>query len=534
MEERPDGQLHACTRTGPQKRKQETARSRNHRGGLGVDDEGRRARGVAAPRRRHVTRVFKAICMLSVLLRGWRVGEAANPGPEHAADGIAASDAASDPDRGLAIVSGNGTGWGTLQAWLSGCTYDIMCLQEHKIKHPEDVKAASDSAYQKGWKSFWSPAIPSRHEAGAASAGTVVMVRKSLGAYTPPGGEVVVPGHCSAALVEAGGLGGFVVYSVYLECGDELGAHNWNTLTRIAQHARCHGRPWAACGDWNVTPTALAASGWPEQAGAAVLVPPVSHTTSTRGRAGRLIDYFVISKPLARVGLSAHVDGTAPIRTHSAVGFVAPVKPRSITTTVMKAPRKLPIVKPIGPRKEPHDASVPLELARTAGRLANDGHHVEATAVRDEAISNWFEYMENELTREYHLDEQEGGCAPYRGRAAGPRFVREPLLGPVRHGKHAAAGAKSRRLHLVQDRANEHVIVLGKRAGPNLDKEILERARAAVSAGHHVVLAATHGSSSRELAARLKAAARDIERAYRSGQPSASAVPLLGVKAPCR
>ncbi len=302
---------------------------------------------------------------------------------------------------------------------------------------------------------------------------------------------------------------------MYLECGEELGPGSWCTLTRIAQHASGHGRPWAACGDWNVTPEVLIASGWPDQVGGVVIVPPVSHTTAKRGKAGRLTDDFVVSKSLARVGLSAHVDGTAPIRTHSAVGFIAPAKPRSFEVTVMKAPRKMPVAKPVGPRKAPQDASTVLVKARAATQLGLLGRTEDAIAARDDAVVSWLGYIEDELIYEYHLDEQEGGAAPYRGRAKGPTFAREPILGTARHGQHAAAGAENRRLRLAQDRAHELGIALGKSTGPHLAIETAERARAAIHAGHHVARAAPRDTVSNGLAAKLKTVARGIERTCR-------------------
>ncbi len=163
-------------------------------------------------RRWATTRTSRAVYLLMALTGGCRIGEAANPGPAGTVDDTANAGVALSPVQGLPIVSGNGTGWGTLQTWLTECSYSVMCIQEHKVQHPEDIRAAGDSADQKGWKSFWSPAIPSRHEAEAPSGGAAVMIRKSLGALAPLGGIDVVPGHCAAALVEAGGLGRAVIY----------------------------------------------------------------------------------------------------------------------------------------------------------------------------------------------------------------------------------------------------------------------------------------------------------------------------------
>ncbi len=185
-------------------------------------------------------------CALSLAPHG-RIGEASHPGPARPVGTGAADDHEQPHDGrhgdGLRIVTGNGTGWGTLKEWLGDCAYGVACMQEHKLAHPEDIAAASTEARRKGWKSFWSAAIPSKHEAEAPSAGVAVMVRAEYGALDPPGGSDVAAGRCAAALVEAGGIGGLVTYAVYLECGTELGPENWRTLSQIAQHAKAHGRP---------------------------------------------------------------------------------------------------------------------------------------------------------------------------------------------------------------------------------------------------------------------------------------------------
>ncbi len=449
-----------------------------------------------------------------------RIGEAANPGPAEEEDelGFRTSD---DPRiGGLPVVTGNGSGWGSIYAWLPNCQHDVMCVQEHKLGHPEDLAAASTNARERGWKSFWTQAVPSLHEAEAPSGGTAVLVRNSLGALEPPGGADVYPGHCSAALVEAGGIGGVVFYSVYLRCGSELDAFNWGVLCRIAQHIKCHGRPWAVCGDWNVTPATLAASGWAEKLDGTIIVLPASHTTTISGRLGRLIDYVVVCKPMASIGIRAQVDGTAPIRTHSAVSFVAPARPRSFMTTVMRAARKAPTVKPIGPRKSPADATAVIEIARKATKLAEEGNVAEAVETRELAVKGWLEFVEGEMIKEYHLDELDGGAAPFRGRAAGPSFVREPLLGTNRHRRHPAAGAENRRLRLVQDRAGELMAAAGRlQTRPDGD-ELIERARAAIAAGHHAGHAAPRGSDSGGVARRLKGVAKKAEKdlvAHRRG-----------------
>ncbi len=447
-----------------------------------------------------------AIALLAVGFSTLRIGEAANPGP-NADEGV--------DDGGLSLVWGNGTGWGTILNWAKSCKYHIMCVQEHRQLLGEDVAAASQQAIGARWKSFWCHAIPSQHDAADPSGGTAVLVKCGIGARDPPGGPIVVEGHVSAALVEAGGVGGIVVYSLYLRCGDELGPYNWDVLRKLAMHIASHGLPWAVCGDWNVPPEVLAASGWADRVHGRIVAPPVSHTTTVAGRPGRLIDYAVVCRRIAELGISTHVDGTATLRTHSAIGLRLPVRPRSFEVTVLKAARRFPQQKPIGPRKAPRTCDLVLATAREATRLAETGNVEEATAARDKAVKQWLGHVEEELILEYHLDESPHDVSAYRGRADGPKFVREPIMGPQRSHGHPAAGAETRRLRLLQDRAYELAAALGRAAGARGDKEILERAKAAIDAAHHAGSSALGDASSANLAGLLKGTARAIERIIR-------------------
>ncbi len=494
--------------------------------------------------RRPTTRTISlilAVLLISSHLLARRVGEATNLGPGDGSEGeqVARREArhrdegrhinrgASDQPRqrretgrhadGLSTVTGNATGWVSTHAWLISCSHDVACVQEHKQRHEEDIAAKSETVYNMGWKSFWSPAVDSQAEAGEPSGGTAVFIKKHLGAREPPGGARVVPGHCAAALIEAGGVGGLVMYSTYLRCGDELGAFNWHVLTTIAAHVRSHGLPWAMGGDWNCTPEALAHSGWVEKIGGVVVKAPVSHTTTVKGKPGRHIDFYVVDKRIVGLGIAARVDGTAPIRTHSAIAVQLPAKPRSFHVTVMKAPRKMPHQRPVGPRKQPRDATAVLEKARRATALAQAGDAEEAKAAREIVMREWTSYVEEELILHDHLDESPEQVDSYRGRADGPTFVREPILGPCRGRAHADAGAENRRLRMLQDRAYELTAAMSRWTAHPTTREVNERARAAIDAAHHVAAAAPGASVSKDIGIKLKTAGRAAERWTKSG-----------------
>ncbi len=480
-----------------------------------------RAAVLKRPTSRAVSLTFAILIMSSHLLAR-RVGEAANPGPDGAAPhDLTRRGPSQERQGGLSIVTGNGTGWVPIRAWLRESEHHVICTQEHRQLHPEDVAAASEAAFCSGWKSFWAPAIPSQHDAGEPSGGTAIFVRGHLGAREPPGGPIVYPGHCVASLVDAGGTGGVVVYSCYLRCGGELGPYNWAILTAVAEHAKGHGLPFCIGADWNCTPEVLAHSGWVAAMGALVVKAPVSHTVTIRGRPGRHIDYYVISKCLADLGVSASIDARAPIKTHNAIATELPAKPRSYHITAMRAPKRMPVDRPIGPRKEPSSARCILQRARRATELALAGNTEGATVLREEVVKEWFDHAEEELIKVYHLDEQPQGPDAYRGRSKGQKFVREPILGASRRRARPEAGAESRRLRLLQDRAYELAAAFDRRQAHPDAKEIKERARAAIDAGHHVAANAPSNVRSGGIAADLKRCGRAAERWTRTSYQDA-------------
>ncbi len=435
---------------------------------------------------------------------GVRVGEADNPGP-HAQERRRAQ---------LVVTSGNVTGWGTGLDWLDTATSEVVCMQEHKQRTDEEVGAASTQAIAKGWKSLWAKALTAATEPGGASAGTVVLAKANVGLLEPPGGHEVHAGRVAAALIEAGSAGGVVVYSVYLVSGDELGSQNWAILQSIAAHVAGHGLPWVCVGDWNVPPEVLAASGWAERLQAKIVVPPVAHTTRVGARAGRLIDYSVVSNSVADLGIQVGIDGRAPIRTHDAITVTLPVAPRSFEVTKLLAPKHFPRTRPIGPRKQPPDVLHLRRRAEEAVRLAENGSEEEATAALNTALDMWLDRLEDELVNLYHIDEH-GSHDEYRGRARGHKLVRAPVLGP-RHRGHPRGDPAARRMRMVQDRAND-LLGAASRArgggGPTLD--LRERLRAAVDTATYVNADKTMPTECKDIAGGLKKIARRLEAGIR-------------------
>ncbi len=417
----------------------------------------------------------------------FRYGEARHPGP---ADGDRTS------HNGLSVTTGNGTGWGTILDWLNHHKGHVLCAQEHKVM-PDDVGYEKDRALARGWKSFWSPAVPSGTAANAASGGAVVLVRSHIGADVPLGGEVVVPGKIAAAMIETSGLGWVVIYSIYGTCGDELGARNWAMCEALTCHALHHGLPWCAAGDWNFEPHTLRASGWLTKMRAEIMTAPVASTTHAGGRGGRHLDFFVASRSIFALGPRLSICADAVIRTHDAVSMRLPIAPRSFRIRRIVRPKCFPRELPIGPRPQP---ATPTSLVASAKAALERGEHGDEEAAKilvNEATNGMLEHLEETLVGAYMVESER---QDYIGRSGGVSFAMSQLTGP-KLGKYGAAAPPVRRLRMIQDRASSLAAALEKQqhttrgggdqrrtGGYTANKwtNVQERARAAINSGHHI------------------------------------------------
>ncbi len=415
--------------------------------------------------------------------RGFRDGEARHPGPDY--------------HRGMSLTTGNGTGWGTILEWIGSHRGEIICAQEHKVLS-EDIPYERHRAMAKGWKTLWSPAVPSGTEANRPSGGTVIMARKHIGMAVPPGGEVVIEGHVCAAMIETNGMGWLAVYSVYGYCGEELGGRNWRICCAIADHAIGHGLPWIAAGDWNFEPAAMRASGWPNKMGAEVLCAPVTATTHAGCRQGRHIDYFLASRAVAALGPQMTLCAEAAIRTHDAIRMRFPEAPRSYVIRRLVRPKVFPRELPIGPREQRATPNDVIACARAARATSSKGDVGAAAILIDEATEAVLTHIENVLVDAYMVDECDRH--QYLGRANGVKYAMGPLLGP-KTGIHGSSPPTIRRMRSVQDKANALAAAILRCADRERDQrgctgtdtrgwmDVVERSKAAIHAGHHAAMA---------------------------------------------
>ncbi len=416
---------------------------------------------------------------------GIRFGEAQHPGPR----------SEQDIGRALTVTTGNGTGWGTISAWLGDHKGEVLCVQEHKLLHGDDVEAERKRVLDRGWKSAWSPATPSGTAANEASGGAAIFVKNHIGVDVPHGGEDVYPGQVAATMIEMASLGWMVVYSVYGRCGDEMTNRNWEMCQALTNHALGHGLPWIAGGDWNLEPPTLRASGWLAKMRATILTANVDATTHAGRRRGRHIDFFVASQSIAAVGPRLSLCADAVIRTHDAISLTMPVAPRQFTIRRLVRAKVFPRELPIGPRRMVDTPADIRSSARAALALGNGGDREAAVIMINEATREILRHLEEVLIEAYMIDDERRDS--YVGRANGVTYAQGPLLGP-KIGKYGAAAPTVRRLRALQDRAAALAAAAARRmqkaeattegggGGAAAWTDLIERAKAAIHTGHHV------------------------------------------------
>ena len=133
--------------------------------------------------------------------------------------------------------------------------YHVICVQEHRLSLPDSVEVHRWLAGH-GWHSVIFPG--ERTSKGAVSGGVAVLARSYLDACFKPDYESnIIPGRLAASPIRLRAVGEICVYSAYLRVGEGLSLANAQILDSLFAHARAHGRPYIALGDWNMDPVEI-------------------------------------------------------------------------------------------------------------------------------------------------------------------------------------------------------------------------------------------------------------------------------------
>jgi hypothetical protein len=209
------------------------------------------------------------------------------------------------------------------------------------MRTKDQMAAAEGLAYKEGWHIRWSPAIDSPNHSKYAVAGAAVLVKIGYGLFDLPDvPSDVYTGFVAAGLVELFAGLPFMAYSTYLECGLGLAGRNCEIMKAIGAHIRGHGLLFVIGGDFNVPPQEMSESIWPESFGGVIVTGHTQYTTASAGKTGRQIDYFIVHKDLAKIGLHGRTAFDVPVRTHLGVALSFPRRPSAFVQTEIVKPAR--------------------------------------------------------------------------------------------------------------------------------------------------------------------------------------------------
>jgi len=222
--------------------------------------------------------------------------------------------------------------------------------------------------------------------------------------------------------------GGLAVASIYLVTSIGAADENMAILWELSAWIRACTTPVILCGDFNMDPKTLWATGWPSAMGLTLFFPDAP----TCGEA--CLDFFVISVALAKyvLGVRTLDLGTRP---HWAVELRLAGRPAQEWQQVMAWPRPLPLDKPL---------NAPLPLPPGAAALAEPwGKDSSALTKTWRMVCS---RLEIGVLAAHGIQGEE--AQPYLGHGECPRLVWQPIVdrdaGPLP--RTTAEGVAARRL----------------------------------------------------------------------------------------
>ncbi len=336
-----------------------------------------------------------------------------------------------------AIDSVNPNSWVGAMGYLERTAADAALVQETR-KIGAQVTAAERQAAHVGWNT--SVRAAERTEADGITAGLAVAVRKHIGLAHPGCGTADL-GIATSSRVHARWMGGFVRGGIHLiTCwphhSEGPTPRNQDILQEVAQVINSVDGLWVVGADWNLSPTALEATGWLQLVDG-VAIAPDSATCGTS-----CIDYFVVPRRLLHAVAGVSTIGDAGLHPHKPVRLYLKATARMLKVRRLRAPRQFPTTgAPLGclPRAAcqpiPRRANAsPMRLDSVDGPTESNSDTLRPTANDGDSggdvvsYARWLETVECELA-DIHGIHDDHAREAFRGRASGPSFIWETALG---------------------------------------------------------------------------------------------------------
>ncbi|CAK0907948.1 unnamed protein product, partial [Prorocentrum cordatum] len=218
---------------------------------------------------------------------------------------------------------------------------DIIGIAEHHLRQPAQIGKARAALRRNGMHSYWTKARPGEGE--GTRGGTRAITRGSLDVQDRIAGfdEHYLHEDGSDVKVVISNLHKvrFAVAFVHLECGTGFGERNVDILCDLREKMAVWGGPWAALGDFNMTPSELNHSIWPRVLNAQVAAAEDGATTCfPAGGEARCIDFALISQGLAPYFDQLELLRTVPWKPHIGIRLKLRGRPLKLKGRVLRRP----------------------------------------------------------------------------------------------------------------------------------------------------------------------------------------------------
>ena len=258
-----------------------------------------------------------------------------------------------------AIDSVNPNSWTTAKAKvLNLSSADAIGMQETKVEGEEKISDAKRHARDLGWNSTFTGAKST--PAQRASGGCAVCARKGTGVSDKGSVEIddKVRHRVCHAWVNGVVKGGLHVFSVYAK--DLIGpvGENLKLLEELVAATRAVSGPWIITADWNMTPEALSATGWPRMIGGCIVAPSLPTCNE------EVYDFFVVSEGLRHAVKGIQRIKGAGLQPHFPVRIFISGNARRLAVRKLVKAQRVHGTLPHGPANKPADFSGVHDAAR--------------------------------------------------------------------------------------------------------------------------------------------------------------------------
>ncbi|CAK0858103.1 unnamed protein product, partial [Prorocentrum cordatum] len=260
----------------------------------------------------------------------------------------------------------------------------IIGIAEHHLRHPAQISKARAALRRNGMHSYWTKARPGEGE--GTRGGTCAITRGSLDIQDRIAGfdEHYLHEDGSDVTVVISNLHKvrFAVAFVYLECGTGFGERNVDILCDLREKMAVWGGPWAALGDFNMTPSELNNSIWPRVLNAQVAAAEDgAPTCSPAVGEARCIDFALISQGLAPYFDQLELLRTAPWKPHIGIRLKLKGRPLMLKGGVLRRPAA--IKPPVTVERTPKSRAACRRAARGGQEAMRRRQQALAEAGRD-------------------------------------------------------------------------------------------------------------------------------------------------------